>query len=204
MRNLFWYRLLIGVLAALALLSSSAFADQYTETITARGKSFVACQQTGITLAAALRVDPGGLCLYNPYGSGQDAVIDWTSWDTTVVFAAVTPVWLGINNNPNAAATTGTAATVRNALVGCQTQPTCSALVAPTLPAVPVAGYLLGVGLTGAVTTTPTGFAHQRFYNGTLIVHPGCTVSFQAAAAGAASAFWSEIGWHEIPQITPY
>jgi hypothetical protein len=175
----------------------------------ARGDGFVACQQTGITLAAALRVDPGGLCLYNPFGSNVDAIIDWVEWHATVVFAAVSTIFLGFNSNPNAAAVTGTAATVRNRNVGHAATPACSALVAPTLPAVPVGAINLGAGLTGAVNLLPHDVPHVRYFtqpDGSpgLIVHPGCTISFQCIAASGTSGFWSEIAWRETAQTDPY
>lgn len=159
---------------------------------------FCASQQTGITLAAALRVDPGGLALYNPVGSGVNAVLIWAGWSTTVIWAAVSPVWLGINSNIAAAAATGTAATVRNCLIGGTGTPQCSALVAPTLPAVPVAGPLLGVGLTGAVNLDSQRVVSGRKFAGSVIVRPGCTISFQSLLASGTSGFWGELIWQEV------
>lgn len=169
-----------------------------------RGNVYVACSQTGQTTAAGLSATPGTLALYNPAGSGVNLILLRAGAVFSVAFAAAAVIWLGLNTNNAAAAVTGTTATTRNLLLGpaaINQSGKALAFTAPTLPAVPVAGALLGVGLTGAITTAPTGQVLDRYFEGGIIIPPGCAVSFQTSTASGASAFFGELVWEEVPIV---
>lgn len=163
-----------------------------------RGNTYIASSQTGQTTAAGLSATPATIALFNPKNSGVNLSVLYAGCVFTVAFAAAAVVWLGLSDNPAAADVTGTAATVRNTLIANKTG-SGKAFTAPTLPAVPVAGPILGLGVTGAITTAPSEPEMGRDFDGSIEIPPGCAVSFQTSTASGASAFFGEIIWEEIP-----
>ncbi len=169
---------------------------RYTSTV-ARRTAFVACNQSGVTSQAGLSATTPVLSLYNPIGSGVVAVILFAKASLLVASAAANQVWLALNTNTAAAAVTGTAATVRNLWAG-GASPQCSALLAATLPAAPVATHLLGTGLTGAINTTPGYVGFERYIDGGIILPENTCLSFQTSTASGANGLLCEIQWEEI------
>lgn len=166
---------------------------------TARGNLYSVANQAGITTQAGLSATTPALTLYNPAGSGVNAVIIYAGFVATVAFAAASVVWLGVNTNIVAAVVTGTATTAhRNNLLGNTASPKIQPLLAATLPAAPVAVASLGVGLTGAITTLPSMQTIGRYFDGSLILSPGSTLSFQTSTASGASGFFGELIWEEV------
>jgi len=172
------------------------FAARYQEAVLS-GKVFTVSNQTGITTQAGLSATTPALTLYNAAGSGVNGVLLYAGCVNTVAFAAASVIWLGINSNVVAASVTGTATTAhRNNLLG-SGSPTLQPLLAATLPAAPVGGPILGVGLTGAITTTPQLSPTGRWFDGGFIIAPGTAVSFQTSTASGASGFFGEFIWFE-------
>lgn len=167
-----------------------------------RGKCFSACQTTATTMPAGLSASPTTTTLYNPLNSGVNGVIWYGGVTNLIVFAAAATVWVAVNNNVVAAATTGTALQGVNLLAGSGNNPVISALTTATLPAAPTRALaILGAGLTGAITTIPTTAPLGRWFNGSIILGPGCSLSFQSSTVGPTTGTVGEWIWEEIPSV---
>lgn len=160
---------------------------------------FSVCNQSGITTQAGLSATSPALTLYNPTGSGINAVILYAGCTNSVAFAAASVIWLGANINiAAAAAVTGTPTTAHSCgMLGNAKNPTIKPFLAATLPTAPIAIATLGVGLTGAITTTPQIPIIGRWFDGTLILAPGSALSFQTSTASGTSGFFGEFVWFE-------
>jgi hypothetical protein len=192
-----------GASAAVRLSRQSgmmtAQASPFLQEAVRRGKTFGFAAQAGVTTQAGLSLTTPAATLYNPLGSGVNAVLWYAGVNFSVAFAAAAAVWLAANTNPAAAAVTGTASTThRNMLLGAASNPACVPLLAATLPAAPVALCTLGMGLTGAITTAPVVNALERWFNGSIILTPGTAISIQTSTASGASAAFCEYIWEEI------
>lgn len=165
-----------------------------------RGRCFTFTAAAGITTQAGLSATTPAATLYNPVGSGVNAILWYASVNFTVVFAAVTSIVLAAGTDVNAAAVTGTASTVhRNCLLGGSNNAKISVLLAATLPAAPVGVFSMGSGLTGAVNLDSTAQPLGGWLNGALAIAPGANVSIQTAAASGASATFCSYIWEEVP-----
>lgn len=165
-----------------------------------RGRCFSFTAAAGITTQAGLSATTPAATLYNPAGSGVNAVLWYASVNFTVVFAAVASIILAAGTDVNAAAVTGTASTVhRNCLLGASNNPVISVLLAATLPAAPVAVFSMGSGLTGAVNLDSTAQPIGGWLNGAFAIAPGANVSIQTSAASGASGTFSNYIWEEVP-----
>ncbi len=164
-----------------------------------QGNCFGAANQTGVTTQAGLSATEPVLTLFNPAGSGKYGVLWYAGATFEVAFAAGAAVFLAVNTNVVAAAVTGTAlAQARNLLLGSSRTPTLQALTAATLPAAPVAIAQLGVGLTGEITTVPTGQMLDQWFDGSVILLPGTAISIQTRTASGASGTFCTYKWQEI------
>ena len=166
-----------------------------------RGRCFNITAVAGITTQAGLSATTPALVLYNPLGSGVNAVIWYAGVSFNVVFAAISTVYVAAGTNTAAAPVTGTLTTThRNLLLGAANNPKVIPLLASTLPAAPVAVAILGQGLTGAVNLLPNSPPLERWFNGGLIMKPGTNLSIQTAAASGTSGTWCEYCWEEVPE----
>jgi hypothetical protein len=163
-----------------------------------QGEIFIAANQSGVTTQAGLSATTPVLTLYNPAGSNKIGLLKEANWIASVAFAAASVIWLGANTNVVAAAVTGTDAIVRNSLLGNSVYPALKCFTAATLPAAPVAIAILGVGLTGAITTVPWVNYGGRKFRGGLQLLPGSAVSFQTSTASGATGFFGEFIWEEV------
>lgn len=164
-----------------------------------RAGIFMVANQAGITTQAGISATTPALTLYNPKNSGVNAAILYAGCIASVAFAAASVIFLAANTNIAAADVTGTATTAhRCGLLGNGKQPSVVPLLAATLPAAPVGVAIIGVGLTGAITTAPTGQTLGRYFDGTLILSPGSAISFQTSTASGTNGFFGEIVWEEI------
>lgn len=162
-----------------------------------RGNTYGVCSQSGVTSQAGLSAMTPVLTLANPTGSGVNGILWFAGATFTVAFATAGAIWLAHSAVPAALATLAT--THRNLKLGGSQGNKVKALLACTLPAAPVAISLLGVGLTGAITTTPQAQTLGRWYNGSVIVEPGQAISIQTGVASGASGMFCEYIWEEIP-----
>lgn len=181
-------------------LLTNQYSAKFQE-LTLTGKVYTVSNQTGITTQAGLSATTPALTLYNPSGSGVNGVLLYAGCVNSVAFAAASVIWLGFNANVVAAAVSGTLTTAhRNNLLGGASSNALQALLAATLPAAPVAGPIIGVGLTGAITTIPQLNTMGRWFEGGIIIAPGTAISFQTSTASGASGFFGEFIWAEVEQ----
>jgi hypothetical protein len=166
-----------------------------------QGNVFVAANQALATLQTGLTTAQTGLGLFNPANSGKRLVI-WNASCLLTLAQPTTPSVYGLcaaTNVGQAAPTGQTAATVVNARLGANAAPAAKALVAGTLAAAPVAVAVLGLAATGAVTVQIAIPPMAREVAGALIVEPGAYLGFFSSIAPAATSFWGELVWEEIP-----
>lgn len=172
------------------------------------GKAFAVCNQTGVTSQAGLSATTPVLTLYNPSGSGVVGKLWYASTVFEVAFAAAASVWLAAGTNTVASAVTGTLTVTHrnlrfagspsggNGSQGNRVVP----ILAATLPAAPVAIDLLGVGMTGAITTVPASAMMGKWYNGIISIVPGTNISIQTSTASGASSMLCSYIWTEEDQ----
>lgn len=170
----------------------------YFQEAVRNGKVFSVANQAGVTSQAGLSATTPVLTLANPVGSGVNCVLWYAGAVFSVAFASAGAVFAAVGTNLAAAAVTGTQTTThRNMLLG-GGQPSVVPLLAATLPAAPVAVSLLGVGLTGAITTTPAVQTLERWFNGAIVIQPGANFSLQTGVASGASGMFCEYIWEEV------
>lgn len=162
-----------------------------------RGKCFAVANQTGVTSQAGLSATTPVLTLYNPAGSGVNGFLHYCAANFLVAFAAAAEVWLAANTNVNAAAVTGTLTTAHRNLKLGGGEPSLRPMLAATLPAAPVGVCLLGVGLTGAITTVPQLQSMERWFHGGLVITPGTAISIQTSTASGSNSTLLEFIWEE-------
>lgn len=163
-----------------------------------RGNTYGVCSQSGVTSQAGLSATTPVLTLANPTGSGVNAVLWYAGATFSVAFATAGVVWLAHSAVPATLATLSTAH--RNMKLGGSQGNKVKALLACTLPAAPVGVCLLGVGLTGAITTIPTLGTLGRWFNGSVVITPGHAVSIQTGVASGASGMFCEYIWEEVSE----
>jgi len=164
-----------------------------------QGTAYGVANQVGVTSQAGISVTTPVLTLYNPLGSGKKAVIWYAGASFTVAFATAGAIFVCVGTDIQTAAVTGTLTTAhRNLKLGTTASPAVRTLLAATLPVAPVAIAILGVGLTGAINTTPTSPPVGRWFDGSLIILPGASLSIQTGVASGASGMFCEYIWEEI------
>lgn len=178
-----------------AKLSGGAFQEAVE-----RGNVYACANQAGVTSQAGLSLTTPVLTLANPAGSAKRCVLWYAACAFEVAFAAAAAIFAAVGGGLNTAAVTGTAGTVRNLKTGSAVGNGINAFTAATLPAAPVAVGVLGVGLTGAITTVPISQSIERWYNGALIIPPGFNFSLQTRTASGASAMFCEYIWEEVDE----
>jgi hypothetical protein len=161
-----------------------------------RGNTYGVCSQAGVTSQAGLSATTPVLTLANPTGSGVNGVLWFAGATFTVAFATAGAIWLAHSAVPATLATLTTAH--RNLKLAGSQGNKLKALLACTLPAAPVGVALLGVGLTGAITTTPMVQTLGRWFNGGIIVEPGQAISIQTGVASGTSGTFCEFIWEEV------
>ena len=70
---------------------------------------------------------------------------------------------------------------------------------AATLPTAPTVNQILDSGLTGAITTSPSGCAGFIDLGGSLILPPGAYAAFYTSTASAAASGAFSFAWEEVP-----
>lgn len=169
-----------------------------------RGNVYAVASQSGVTSQAGLSATTPVLTLANPAGSGVSGRLWFAGCQFTVAPATAGAVWLAAGTNTVAAVVTGTLTTAhRNLKLGGENAQgnKIVAFTAATLPAAPVAISLLGVNLTGAITTIPTLATLGRWYFGAVLIQPGTNLSLQTGVASGASGMFCEYIWEEMPLI---
>lgn len=169
-----------------------------------RGRCFIVANQSGVTSQAGLSATTPVLTLANPAGSKTTGRLWFAGAQFTVAPATAGAVWLAAGTNTVAAVVTGTLTTAhRNLKMGGENAQgnKVVAFTAATLPAAPVAIALLGVNLTGAITTIPTLATLGRWFCGAVLIQPGTNISIQTGVASGASGTFCEYIWEEVSEI---
>lgn len=167
------------------------------------GRVFIAANQALVTLQTGLTTAQTGLGIFNPQASGKRLIL----WSASCVNAVAQPTSgsvLGLcaaTNTIQAVPTSQTAAVVRNALLGASAVSAASAFTAGTLAAAPVAISILGISYTGAITVSTGVAPFYRDYAGAIVVEQGSYLGFFGAVAPAATSFWGELVWEEVPVL---
>lgn len=164
-----------------------------------RSNSFFAAI-VGQTTTVGLATTYTGLCLSNPVGSGRLVIVDRVGISFSVAFAAASAVGLMVGYNATTNVTHTAAVTVRQSRIGGQlATPAAVGLVdsSATLPTAPVVHSILGVGLTGAITTTPAIEPGYVDVKGQIVLEPGAYVAVYTSTASGASGLNASIAWHE-------
>lgn len=165
-----------------------------------RGRVFAVASQAGVTSQAGLSATTPVLTLWNPPGSGIRIEVWKVSATFTVAFATAGAIWTAVGTSSVAAEVTGTLTTAhRNLRLGSSQGCMAKTFLAATLPAAPVAIDLLGVGLTGAITTIPHLQALEAWYDGALVLEENSNLTVQTGVASGASGMFCGYIWEEVP-----
>lgn len=180
--------------------------QQSLQSAAEHGRVFFAALQAPDAMANGLSATTPVLTLYNPAGSGVTGRLWKVAFVNEVANAAAAAIWLAAGSNTVGATTTGTITTAhRCSKLGGITPASQGnrivALVDATLPAAPVAIDLLGVALTGAITTVPSYKALSKWYYGGLLIQPGCNISVQSSTVTEASSSYVSFMWEECDLI---
>lgn len=195
-----------GANPAIAALSTGIVenADAYGRYTAAvlRGNCYALFDATGKTIPAGLSTAPVNVTLYNPLGSGVILSLLYSSLAFTIVQVAVTAYWIGVTPGlpgaPSATAVTGTVSNPTN-MNGGGSNGKVRGFTTATLATVPVIGWQLGAGLTGAATTIPVSPGFVTWHDGLLQVGPGGSMSFQGSAVGPTNGAWGGWIFEELP-----
>jgi hypothetical protein len=177
---------------------TASIAGRFQEAVL-RGNCYGVSNVAGIQTQAGLSATTPALTLYNPLGSGKNAIIWYASAHFAVANAAAAAVWLAANTNVAAAAATGTLTTThRNMLLGAANNPGVVPLLAATLPAAPVGVMILGMGLTGAITVETTAKQVGGWIDGAVVMSPGTCISIQTSSQSGVAGLWCSYIWEEV------
>lgn len=151
-----------------------------------RGNVYIVANQSTVTTQAGLSATTPALTLANRPESTHVAKLWYAGCQSLVAWAAGAAVWLAFGEFSSTRVTETTLGSPQNVKTGVNDQSRfgVKALVVATLPAVPLAISLIGVGLTGAITTGTSAPPLGRWYNGALTLPKGCSWSFQTSTAG--------------------
>lgn len=165
-----------------------------------RGRCFLGMTAvTGVAPGTSVSTT-AAFALFNPAGSGVYlSVLRATMGYVSGTLGAGVVSW-NANVNAAAAATTGTAITAINCLLGGGYSASGKPLTTATLPAAPtVLRPFVSLGASLA-TTAVQPWQVAEDVEGEIIVAPGCTISLHAtAAAGTSPLVVFGMMWEEIP-----
>ena len=147
----------------------------------------------------ALATTYTGLALINPAGSTVNLSVLKVGLSFIVVFPAVATVGVMTGYSPLGTTTFGAAATdgLNTVFPGQRGQG--RAALSATLVGTPQLHTVFGSGLTGAVTTSPTGFALYDL-EGSLEIPPGGYAAIYTSTVCGAAGMCASFMWEEIPQ----
>lgn len=167
-------------------------------TLSKRNKVYTA--QTAVTgVAPGTSIGTtGAFALYNPAGSGIDLAILKVFMGYISGTLGAGTVFLCLNNNPVAAAVTGTAITeipgLATGTAGVGVALTTATMPATSTPVLPL------FNLTAALASTAVApYVVTADLDGAIIIPPGCSASLQAVAAGGSTPLVAfGMVWEEV------
>ncbi len=160
--------------------------SRFTEAVF-RGNVYTAADATAVATSNGLSGTSLPMTLYNPKGSGVNAVIWYASLGVIIAPAAGMVVWIGVTQNIANAAAVGTAFSPKNALVGnTRTGAVIASITSTNIQATPVAAIVLGACGTAAASTLGMNPDIGGWIDGALVLAPGTSASFQTSTAATA------------------
>lgn len=164
----------------------SAFAEAVS-----RGNVYLFAGQATVVAVGGLTTDDDpGHTIANRVGSGKIVKLWYAGCGSLVSAGSCSQVWLCLGGYSATAVTESAAGVVRNAKTGqAGDPPGIACLVQATLPAAPVAIAQLGSQASAAITVSTNGFFVGRWFNGSVWIQAGYSLSIQASTA---STFFHE------------
>jgi len=153
---------------------------------------------TPTVTTVALATTYTGLALINPAGSTVNLSVLKVGLSFLVVFPAVSTVGIMTGYSPLGTTTFSAAATdgLNTVFPGQRGQG--RAALSATLVGTPQLHTVVGSGLTGAVTTAPTGFALYDL-EGSLEIPPGGYAAIYTSTVCGAAGMCASFMWEEVP-----
>jgi hypothetical protein len=165
---------------------------------TSRGAMFSG-STSGRDTTIGLATTYTGLVLSNPIGSGVNLVLNKVGYAFSVAFAATSVIGLMTGYSPTTDVIHTTPVTPKNQRIGSAAG--IGKLDSAATITTPVLNTVLGVGLTGAITTNPSGCAGLVDLEGSIILAPGSFCAFYTSTVAGASAANYSIQWEEVSII---
>lgn len=169
-----------------------------------RAGLFHACMSAGVIFPAPAATAANVMTLANPAGSGRNLVL--ISFDMVMTIIPGTPLTglygLYVNNNPIAAAVTGTALTPINGFLGYGGAPVGKAFTTSTVPVAPTLLWPFGQKVTGevaAVDPISGQFSFHIDFDGQVILGQGTAITPQQTVADTTNAsVICRFAWEEV------
>ena len=162
---------------------------------TYRQNKFSGANQAGQVTTVGLATTYTGFGIYNPIGSGKNLIVVKCGYAVPVAPAAAMVVGLMYAYNAAANPTGVTAITAKNdnlaGIAGSGVPFSAATISTPTLQKV------LGVALTGAITTSPAGFGSFEDIEGGIIISPGGVLCYYTSTVSGAAGFFGSMSWLE-------
>jgi hypothetical protein len=155
----------------------------------------IAGQVTTVGLATTYT----GLCLSNPIGSTVNLVLLKCGFAFSVAFAAASAIGIMTGYNSSTNVTHTTPVTPRSQFFGVGAAGTGLLDSSATLPTAPTLNTILGMGLTGAITTVPQVLTSIVDLEGSIILPPGAYAAFYTSTVSGAAAGHFSFTWEEVP-----
>ena len=169
-----------------------------------RGGRFSGAMQATIATALATGLTAsytGGLVLYNPNGSGINAVLEKVGAFTGIVAQTAAGILgLGIGQSTTALGGTLTSVNPKSRRLGSGITPVCGLVSSAsiTLPVAPTLDTVLAGVNTGAITVD-TMVPAQFDLEGGIVLPPGAFCCFVASGGLLASSYLFSMQWEEVP-----
>ncbi len=160
---------------------SSAFEEAVN-----RGNVYLIAAQATVVTEAGLSATSPPLVIANRVGSGKVVKLWYAGCGSLISPTACAQTWLCLGGYSGTAVTETTPGVVRNAKTGQAGDPAgIACLIASTLPAAPVAIAQLGSQASAAITVSTNGFFCGRWFNGSVWVNPGYSLSIQQSTVSS-------------------
>lgn len=171
-----------------------------------RGNVFWATMATGVILPAPGATAANPISLYNPIASGKNlSLIAFDMIFTVIPGTPLTGLYgLYVNNNPTAAAVTGTTLAPIALPLGSGSTSVAKPLTTSTVPVAPTLMKLVAQKVTGEVATVVPNPGLPAFhvgdFDGAFLIGPGCAVTPQQTVADTTNGtVICSFVWEEIP-----
>ena len=158
------------------------------------GNVYSACNSAAVTFGTALPATGVTFHLHNPSGSNVNLELVHAAVNIVTCTVSGTIVYALNSLSTAAAPATTTAITVVSNLLGDTSTGAGRAYSVATLPSVPVQGRILAGAIATPANVAPTAVHDNP--RGSIIIGPGCVLSFQGitiAGTGLFSAQWREV-----------